>query len=139
MFRRHPFSRHAVRLAIAVGSLAAAACGDTTISGPSLDVNLSRVAGFDRLKAALVQARQEANGGFNLDMWAAVVDRNGLVVAVVFTGAPAFARAAILSSGTPARRPSDSPKSMAICASNSFATTRSSLGSWSSYFGGTSS
>src|SRR2546422_5301749 len=33
------------------------------------------------------QARNEANGGFNLDMWAAVVDRNGLVVAVVFTGA----------------------------------------------------
>jgi len=54
MFRRHPFSRHAVRLGIALGSLAAAACGDTTISGPSLDVNLSRVAGFDRLKAALV-------------------------------------------------------------------------------------
>src|SRR2546427_6508307 len=42
MFRRHPFSRHAVRLGIAVGSLAAAACGDTTISGPSLDVNLDR-------------------------------------------------------------------------------------------------
>src|SRR5437667_9919811 len=89
MFGLHPLSRHAVRLGIAVGSLAAAACGENTISGPTLDVNLSRVAGFDHLKAALVKARKEANGGFNLDMWAAVVDRNGLVVAVVFTGATA--------------------------------------------------
>ena len=88
MLGLHPFSRHAVRLGIAVGGLAtAAACGDNTINGPTLDVNLSRAAGFDQLKAALVKARKEANGGFNLDMWAAVVDRNGLVVAVVFTGA----------------------------------------------------
>ena len=89
MLGHHPFSRQAVRLGIAVGSLAAAACGENTISGPTLDVNLSRVAGFEPLKAALVQARKEANGGFNLDMWAAVVDRSGLVVAVVFTGATA--------------------------------------------------
>src|SRR2546426_3797230 len=88
MLGLHPFSRQAVRLGIAVGSLAAAAaCGDNTINGPTLDANLSRIAGFDPLKAALVKARKEANGGFNLDMWAAVVDRNGLVVAVVFTGA----------------------------------------------------
>src|SRR6266550_4554277 len=89
MLGLHPFDRHAVRLGIAVGSLAAAACGDTTISGPTLDPNLSRIAGFDQLKAALVKARNEPNGGFNLDMWGAVVDRNGLVVAVVFTGATA--------------------------------------------------
>jgi uncharacterized protein GlcG (DUF336 family) len=90
MLGLHPFSRHAVRLGITLGGLAAAAaCGDNPISGPTLDVNLSRVAGFEHLKAALVQARKEANGGFNLDMWAAVVDRNGLVVAVVFTGATA--------------------------------------------------
>ena len=88
MLSLHPFSRKAVRLGIAAGSLAAAAaCGDNTINGPTVDLNLSRVAGFGQLKAALVQARNEANGGFNLDMWAAVVDRNGLVVAVVFTGA----------------------------------------------------
>ena len=57
MFGLHPLSRHAVRLGIAVGSLAAVACGDNTISGPTLDVNLSRVAGFDNLKAALVKLR----------------------------------------------------------------------------------
>src|SRR5437667_165947 len=87
MFGLHPLSRQAVRLGIAVRSLAAAACGDNTINGPTVDVNLSRVAGFYQLKAALVEARKEANGGFNLEMWAAVVDRNGLVVAVVCTRA----------------------------------------------------
>jgi len=88
MLGLHSLSRQAVRLGIAVGGLAAAAaCGDNTISGPTLDLNLSRVAGFHSLKTALINARKEANGGFDLDMWAAVVDRNGLVVAVVFTGA----------------------------------------------------
>ena len=39
------------------------------------------------LKKALTSARKEANGGFNLDMWATVVDRSGVVCAVAFTGA----------------------------------------------------
>lgn len=39
-----------------------------------------------QLKAALTTARQQANGGFNLDMWATVVDRDGVVCAVAFTG-----------------------------------------------------
>src|SRR5207249_898653 len=66
------------------------ACSDNNVNGPpTVDLNLSRIAGFDPLKAALVAARKQDNGGFNLDMWAAVVDRNGLVVAVVFTGATA--------------------------------------------------
>ncbi len=90
MLGLHSLSRKAVRLGVAAGGLlAAAACSDNTISGPTVDLNLRRVAGFDQLKAALAEARNEANGGFNLDMWAAVVDRNGLVVAVVFTGATA--------------------------------------------------
>jgi uncharacterized protein GlcG (DUF336 family) len=38
------------------------------------------------LKNALTVARNEANGGFNLDMWATVVNRDGLVCAVAFTG-----------------------------------------------------
>src|SRR5207248_11781559 len=88
MPRLHSFTPNVARLGVAACGLAAlAACGDNSISGPTLDLSLSRIAGFDPLKAALVQARNEANGGFNLDMWAAVVDRNGLVVAVVFTGA----------------------------------------------------
>jgi len=38
------------------------------------------------LKATLDAARGEANGGFNLDMWGTVVNRNGVVCAVAFTG-----------------------------------------------------
>jgi uncharacterized protein GlcG (DUF336 family) len=38
------------------------------------------------LKGALIFARHQANGGFNLDMWATVVNRDGVVCAVAFTG-----------------------------------------------------
>ena len=38
------------------------------------------------LKAALTTARNQANGGFNLDMWGTVVNRDGIVCAVAFTG-----------------------------------------------------
>lgn len=41
---------------------------------------------YAQLKAALTAARGQANGGFNLDMWATVVDRDGVVCAVAFTG-----------------------------------------------------
>lgn len=40
-----------------------------------------------QLQAALISARNQSNGGFNLDMWGAVVDRDGVVCAVAFTGA----------------------------------------------------
>ncbi len=39
------------------------------------------------LHAALVAARATANGGFNLDMWGTIVNRDGIVCAVAFTGA----------------------------------------------------
>jgi uncharacterized protein GlcG (DUF336 family) len=39
-----------------------------------------------QLQAALVAARGTANGGFNLDMWGTVVNRDGVVCAVAFTG-----------------------------------------------------
>lgn len=38
------------------------------------------------LKSALVQARSEANGGFNHDMWGTIVNRDGEVCEVAFTG-----------------------------------------------------
>lgn len=41
----------------------------------------------DQLQSALAAARAQANGGFNLDMWAAIVNRDGVVCAVAFTGA----------------------------------------------------
>lgn len=47
----------------------------------------SAVPGHAALKTALTAARLQANGGFNLDMWGTVVDRDGIVCAVAFTGA----------------------------------------------------
>ena len=41
---------------------------------------------WSQLKAALTAARAEANGGLNLDMWGTIVDRDGIVCAVAFTG-----------------------------------------------------
>ena len=41
---------------------------------------------YAALKTALTTARNEANGGFNLDMWGTIVDRDGIVCAVAFTG-----------------------------------------------------
>jgi uncharacterized protein GlcG (DUF336 family) len=38
------------------------------------------------LKAQLTAARTAGNGGFGLDMWATVVNRDGIVCAVAFTG-----------------------------------------------------
>ena len=41
---------------------------------------------YTALRAALEAARAQANGGFNLEMWATVVNRDGIVCAVAFTG-----------------------------------------------------
>jgi uncharacterized protein GlcG (DUF336 family) len=46
----------------------------------------NKLPGHAELKAALSAARAEANGGFNLDMWGTLVDRDGNVCAVAFTG-----------------------------------------------------
>jgi uncharacterized protein GlcG (DUF336 family) len=40
-----------------------------------------------QLHSALTAARDQSNGGFNLDMWGTVVNRDGVVCAVAFTGA----------------------------------------------------
>jgi len=41
----------------------------------------------NQLQTALTSARAQQNGGFNLDMWGAIVNRDGIVCAVAFTGA----------------------------------------------------
>jgi uncharacterized protein GlcG (DUF336 family) len=38
------------------------------------------------LQTALKAARAQSNGGFNLDMWGTIVNRDGIVCAVAFTG-----------------------------------------------------
>jgi uncharacterized protein GlcG (DUF336 family) len=42
--------------------------------------------GYSALRSALVNARGQDNGGFDLDMWGAIVNRDGIVCAVAFTG-----------------------------------------------------
>ncbi len=46
----------------------------------------AHVPGHAKLAAALTAARNGTNGGFNLDMWGTVVNRDGVVCAVAFTG-----------------------------------------------------
>lgn len=41
---------------------------------------------FQTFREAAITARNDANGGLNLDMWATIVDRTGTVLAIVFTG-----------------------------------------------------
>jgi uncharacterized protein GlcG (DUF336 family) len=41
---------------------------------------------YGELKQALIEAQGQANGGFALHMWATIVNRDGVVCAVVFTG-----------------------------------------------------
>ncbi len=49
-------------------------------------VDCSGLPSHSDLQAALSAARNESNGGFNLDMWATIVNRDGIVCAVAFTG-----------------------------------------------------
>jgi uncharacterized protein GlcG (DUF336 family) len=78
-------------LIAAVGS-AAAATGDPSASRPDPSAIAApggacgSLPGHDALHSALATARAQNNGGFGLDMWAAVVNRDGIVCAVAFTG-----------------------------------------------------
>jgi len=66
-------------------SLPLAATADD--AGRSDAAACSRLPSFQALRSALSAARSMGNGGFNLDMWATVVNRDGVVCAVAFTGA----------------------------------------------------
>jgi uncharacterized protein GlcG (DUF336 family) len=91
--RRHapPRARFAFGTAVSAAVLAiAAACSDSSPKSPTAAVTPavdSELPTHDQLRAALQKARNTPNGGLNLDMWATVVDRSGIVVAVAFTGA----------------------------------------------------
>src|SRR4029077_17644283 len=78
--------RHAAGI---TGLMAAVACSsDNVTTSPSFTP--TAVVTFDQLKAALTTAvgnPPSGNGGFSLNMWATVVDRTGVVVAVAYTGA----------------------------------------------------
>ncbi len=86
--------RMAAGLVVGLFVLGAAACSDDDTSNNDGGFGAPQTAGLpthDQLRAALESATGDptpnGNGGLNLNMWAAVVDRSGIVVAVAYTGA----------------------------------------------------
>ena len=72
---------------VGVGLVAVAATGSWRADASvGTGIRSSELPTHAALKAALTEARQADNGGFDLDMWATVVDRDGIVRAVAFTG-----------------------------------------------------
>jgi uncharacterized protein GlcG (DUF336 family) len=70
-----------------LGIAAAAARGaDRDVAAAAATGACAGLPGHAALRSALVNARSQANGGFNLDMWGAVVNRDGIVCAVAYTG-----------------------------------------------------
>jgi uncharacterized protein GlcG (DUF336 family) len=82
-----------IRWSLCIGALAtlcsitASSADDRQFSSHDWDdAQCAKLPGRAQLRAALSSARLQANGGFNLDMWATVVNRDGIVCAVAFTG-----------------------------------------------------
>lgn len=87
-FRGHTaFTTTAASVAlIASASLIALAAPPAAADQADGTVSCKGLPGHSALRTALTAARQQMNGGFNLDMWATVVNRDGVVCAVAFTG-----------------------------------------------------
>ena len=68
--------------------IAAAFAGDrpSDASAVAATGSCAGLPGHAALRAALVNARGQENGGYDLDMWGAIVNRDGIVCAVAFTG-----------------------------------------------------
>jgi len=83
-----------IRAVLTLAVASAALCGTSVVhadddarsDGGSLSSQCAGLPGYAVLKTALTAARHASNGGFNLDMWGTVVNRDGVVCAVAFTG-----------------------------------------------------
>ena len=71
-----------LRHAVATAALFAIPCLSAYGQGPSC----AGLPGYSQLKAALAAATDAEGSGLNMNMWATVVDRDGVVCAVAFTG-----------------------------------------------------
>ncbi|HEY8257432.1 MAG TPA: heme-binding protein [Gemmatimonadales bacterium] len=78
---------HAIPL-LAGCALIAAGCGGDTATAPTVDAaTLSHfLPNHSTLRAQLRAILEEQNGGLGFEMWATILDRNGKVVDVVFSG-----------------------------------------------------
>jgi uncharacterized protein GlcG (DUF336 family) len=85
--------RKVMRIAAAALTIGAATClgigsaGAQESQGDEATAGCAGLPSHAQLHAALTAARDQMNGGFNLDMWGTVVNRDGVVCAVAFTGA----------------------------------------------------
>ena len=76
------------RTLLAAALISASTIANARSSADALDA-VSQCTGLPdhaALKAALAFARGQSNGGLNLDMWGTVVNRDGVVCAVAYTG-----------------------------------------------------
>src|ERR1700683_4850679 len=86
--RRNTIAICASAAALALGSAAAIAqeSDGQTVDGGGFAHECAGLPSYQSLKSALTTAREHTNGGFNLDMWGTIVNRDGVVCAVAFTG-----------------------------------------------------
>src|SRR5579862_5369755 len=64
----------------------------TCAAGAASAQTCATLPGYAKLKAALVQATKDETSGLNNQMWATIVDRDGVVCAVAFSGKDRFAQ-----------------------------------------------
>jgi len=75
-----------IGLTLSLGAAAAIAAEAPEPHDPAEWHGCAGLPSHDQLEDALDFARAQSNGGFNLDMWATVVNRDGVVCEVAFTG-----------------------------------------------------
>jgi len=82
-----PASRIILGLGLALSLAATTALANGDDDRDNRPQSCAGLPGHHQLQTALEAARAQSNGGFGLDMWATVVNRDGVVCQVAFTGA----------------------------------------------------
>jgi len=88
---RRSINRIIASVLVGTAGLTTAAAGadserGSDANGGDLRQSCSALPSHQQLQTALAGARAQSNGGFNLDMWGTVVNRDGVVCGVAFTG-----------------------------------------------------
>jgi len=86
MFNRATKAVLAIGIALSLAAAAAVAADEDEGGDKSQSQACAGLPSHHQLRTALESARAQSNGGFNLDMWATVVNRDGVVCEVAFTG-----------------------------------------------------
>jgi len=78
--------RRSLTLGVSAALLALSAWADNTSTTPGNGNGCNNLPSYNQLKAALVAATNSESSGLNMNMWGTIVDRDGIVCAVAFTG-----------------------------------------------------